>query len=155
MFLELYTISQNLKLTSFIVVVVLAEELAAITAATAPRGSGDVGVAAAMIGWLTVQVPTRVDNDGDATTVADTEECWVAATGSALINELILIAVVDWWGFATVTTVLTPLTETGETELVATDDKGDGSGDCCFQMLWTGIPYAFIRCSYSCSKKII
>ena len=50
MFLELYTISQNLKLTSFIVVVVLAEELAAITAATAPRGSGDVGVAAAMIG---------------------------------------------------------------------------------------------------------
>ena len=36
--------------TSFIVVVVFAEELAAMTAATAPRGSGDVGVAAAMIG---------------------------------------------------------------------------------------------------------
>ena len=138
--------------TSFIVVVVFAEELAAITAATAPRGSGDVGVAAAMIGWLTVQVPTRVDNDGDATTVADTVECWVAATGSALINELILIAVVDWWGFATVTTVLTPLT-TGDPELVATDDNGDGNGDCCFHTLWTGIPYAFIRCSYSYSKK--
>ena len=50
MFLELHRISQNLKFTSFIVVVVLAEELAAITAATAPRGSGDVGVAAAIIG---------------------------------------------------------------------------------------------------------
>ena len=139
--------------TSFIVVVVFAEELAAMTAATAPRGSGDVGVAAAMIGWLTVQVPTRVDNDGDATTVADTDECWVAATGSALINELILIAVVDWWGFATVTTVLTPL-RTGEPpELVATDDNGDGNGDCCFHTLWTGIPYAFIRCSYSYGKE--
>ena len=36
--------------TSFIVVVVFAEELAAITAATAPRGNGEVGVAAARIG---------------------------------------------------------------------------------------------------------
>ena len=49
-FSEPYRISYSVKFTSFIVVVVLAEELAAMTAATAPRGSGDVGVAAAIIG---------------------------------------------------------------------------------------------------------
>ena len=36
--------------TSFIVAEVFVEELAAITAATAPRGNGELGVAAAMIG---------------------------------------------------------------------------------------------------------
>ena len=36
--------------TSFIVAEVFVEELAAMTAATAPRGNGELGVAAAMIG---------------------------------------------------------------------------------------------------------
>ena len=124
--------------TSFIVAEVFDEELAAITAATAPRGNGELGVAAAMIGWLTVHVPTRVDGVGEATTVADTVECWVT-TGSALIKELIFMAVVVCCGFATVTP--TPLT-TGDTEFAVTDDKevGCNGGCCCFHILWTGIP---------------